>query len=448
MKRISALPRHWPPIALVALIFVAFTATGQETPIGSQFQVNTYTTFRQGSPAVAMNAEGTFVAVWESRRSPQGDVDSIQARLFAADGAPLGDQFIVDAFTLGEQTDPSTAMTPDEDFVVVWRTNGAFVQFQLFASDGSRLGPETTASQSAGGFVFRTSSPAVAMAPDSSFVVAWQSTGSFGNDNYFSSIQARRFDVNGVPLGDQFQVNTYTTSFQRLRGHRSVAVADSGDFVIVWQSDRAAGPDLSNSIQARRFDAAGVPFGDEFQVNDYTTRSQDIASVAMAPDGNFVVAWRSFGGPGTDFGLSIQARRFLPDGTPLANQFQVNTYRTSNQVNPSVAMEDDGDFVVAWTSYEADSSDIDDKSLHSQLYASNGTPRGEQFQVNTYTTSYQDRPSVAASGDRFAVVWRSMGSVGDDDSGTSMQGQLFTQANVFSDGFESGDMSAWSMTSN
>ena len=51
---------------------------------------------------------------------------------------------------------------------------------------------------------------------------------------------------------------------------------------------------------------------------------------------------------------------------------------------------------------------------------------GGQFQVNTYTTSGQRRPSVAsdAEGD-FVVVWQSNGSSGGDTSGYSVQGQRF-----------------------
>src|SRR2546430_390177 len=55
-----------------------------------------------------------------------------------------------------------------------------------------------------------------------------------------------------VPVGGQFQVNTYTTSFQ----FRPAGTGDgAGNFVVVWESDGSAGSDTSGfSIQGQRYD--------------------------------------------------------------------------------------------------------------------------------------------------------------------------------------------------
>ena len=70
------------------------------------------------------------------------------------------------------------------------------------------------------------------MAADASgnFVVTWQGQGS---DYDVVGVFGQRYDSSGAPLGPEFRVNTYTTSFQR---YPSVAAAGSGDFVVVWQS--------------------------------------------------------------------------------------------------------------------------------------------------------------------------------------------------------------------
>ena len=58
-------------------------------PVGSQFQVNTYTTNTQSFPAVSSAADGDFAVVWESWGSSLGDTwfDSVHARRYAADGS-------------------------------------------------------------------------------------------------------------------------------------------------------------------------------------------------------------------------------------------------------------------------------------------------------------------------------------------------------------------------
>ncbi|HEX9952835.1 MAG TPA: hypothetical protein VGB53_13765 [Rubricoccaceae bacterium] len=50
---------------------------------------------------------------------------------------------------------------------------------------------------------------------------------------------------------------------------------------------------ISLSVPARA--QAPIPVGTEFRVNTYTTDYQDASSVAMDADGDFVVAWASRG---------------------------------------------------------------------------------------------------------------------------------------------------------
>ncbi len=131
----------------------------------------------------------------------------------------------------------------------------------------------------------------------------------------------------------------------------------------------------------------------------------------------------------------------------MGGEFQVNAYTTSSQLNPSVAVEPQGDFVVVWTSYGSYGTDSSGESIQGQRYDSGGAPVGGQFQVNAYTTTSQRRPAMAADAQgSFVVVWRSNGSYGTDTSDGSIQGQRFAGLQIFTDGFESGDTSAWSST--
>jgi hypothetical protein len=95
------------------------------------------------------------------------------------------------------------------------------------------------------------------------------------------------------PLGDEFQVNTYTNGNQQ---RSAVAAAPAGDFVVAWSSNGSAGSDTSGySIQARRYDANGAPVGDQFQVNSSTAQSQTYPAVATDVLGDFVIVWPQFG---------------------------------------------------------------------------------------------------------------------------------------------------------
>jgi len=116
----------------------------------------------------------------------------------------------------------------------------------------------------------------------------------------------------------------------------------AGGFVVVWGGDPG--------IRARRFDAAGVPASDEFQVNTYTTGA-GLPAVAGLVTGGFVVVWQSSAGSGSDTsGEAVEAQRFDAAGMPVDGEFQVNTYTTSHQAFPAVAATGDGGFVAVWTS--------------------------------------------------------------------------------------------------
>jgi hypothetical protein len=112
-----------------------------------------------------------------------------------------------------------------------------------------------------------------------------------------------------------------------------------------------------------------VRLGDEFQVNVFTTSYQLRSKVAHGPSGDFVVVWHSDGSSGTDYDLaSVQGRRYSSDGIPLGGEFQVNTFSTSNQSRPSTSVDPEGGFVVVWDSFGSSSTDSSQQSVQGQRY--------------------------------------------------------------------------------
>jgi len=114
--------------------------------------------------------------------------------------------------------------------------------------------------------------------------------------------------------------------------------------------------------------------GEEFQVNTYTKRQQWYPAIAMNESGNFVIAWESEKQDQSQGG--VFARRFNKNGKPLGTEFQVNSYSKGNQGSPSVAMEKGGNFVIAWESWEQDG---DHYGIFAQRFDKKGTPLGTGF---------------------------------------------------------------------
>ena len=257
------------------------------------------------------------------------------------------------------------------------------------SAPGQLSGPEFQANTYTTGDQWR---PSVAADTAGNFVMIWRSD---NQDGDIEGVFGQRFDFSGVPVGTEFQVNSYTTGAQY---GSAVASDGSGNFLVVW----------NNRIQnvpvyavARRFDALGVPAGDEFRLSAYTTESETNPAVAADGLGNFILVW-SASDAST---VGVFGRRFAGSGSPLGGEFQVNTYTTSAQGHPIVAADAAGDFVVVWNSYGQDGASY---GVFGQRYDSSGDPAGGEFQVNSYTTWWQVATSVAMNGaGAFVVTWMS-----------------------------------------
>ncbi len=360
---------------------------------------------------------------------------------------PVGEEFQVNTYTTGSQAHSAVAVDAGADFVVVWTSygssgsdsSGGSIQGQRYDSTGAAIAGEFQVNTYT---TSRQLRPAVAAGVDGDFVVVWTSYGSSGSDSQDSSVQGQRYDSTGAAIGGEFQVNTTTSN----RQETPVVAADAGgNFIVVWESQGSSGSDsLSWSVQGQRYDPTLAPIGGEFQVNTYTSRHQDIPSVSATADGDFVVVWESYGSSGSDSSSwSVQGQRFDSAGTAVGDQFQVNTYTTSSQELPVVAAVA-GDFVVGWASFGANGADPSSSSVQGRRPDAAGAAVGDEFLVNTYTTNGQGAPAVAADGGgHFVAVWQSNGSSGSDSDPRSVQGQRFVNP-IFADSFESGDTSAWS----
>jgi hypothetical protein len=245
--------------------------------------------------------------------------------------------------------------------------------------------------------------PATAMDAAGNSVIVWQSAGQDDPPSLTFGIYAQLYDAAGTPQGPEFRVNTTTAGAQT---RPAVAMEPSGEFVVAWEST-----DVSSQagIFAQRFNADGVKQGPEFPVNTHTENQQANPSVAIDVDGDFVIAWQSVGqdAPPTS-GYGVYAQRFNAAGAPQGGEFRVNSFTTDNQFYPSVAMDYAGDFVIAWHSNHQGPGST--SQVYAQRYSAAGVALSGEFRVSTQFDNNQQFPSAAmdAAGD-FVIAWASDG---------------------------------------
>ena len=304
-------------------------------PVGDQLRVNAATEGPQTAPAVAMGADGGFIVAWESS---DGTGSGVFARRFDRTGAPLGNQFRVNTVTTDDQEAPAVAMDADGNAVFAWESNGqdgsfAGVYARRYNAQGGAQGGEFLVNQTTNG---PQRSPAVAMAADGRFAVAWMSLFAPGDNQH--GVVARRFSKQGAPAGGEVLVNTY---IQHIQDNPAVAMDAAGAFVVAWVSFLQDGSD--HGVYGQRFSAAGAKQGAEFRVNTFTAGIQNEPTVAMGKEG-FVVAWRSSGQGGQSSGVYLQAYR--PNGAKSGGELRVNAADFAS--HPAVSIDGQGKVVAAW----------------------------------------------------------------------------------------------------
>jgi hypothetical protein len=307
----------------------AWRADATGNLIGDKLRVNTYTNGRQYDPAVAIDAAGNFVIVWQSLVQDAGK-PGIYARRYASDGTPLGGEFQVNVSNGGSPKSPTVGTDASGNFFVAWVENdesGTGIFARRFDHDGVALGAPfavntaTTKDQN---------DPDVAVNSAGDAVLIWESQASASGA---FEVHARRFDAAGAPRGGEFAVSDPALDPQAAAG---VAINSSGEFVVAWQGSGITGA----QVLVARYDAQGVRQGGQFIANQVAGP----ASIGLADDGTFALVWQA-----TDaYGKGVYTRVFNGSGIADGPAVRVNTIVTDDQTDPDVAMLPDGRYNVVY----------------------------------------------------------------------------------------------------
>lgn len=375
--------------------------TGQ--PLSGEFLINLTTAGDQRNPAIAMADDGHFVVVWESSAIAPAVIPDIFGSLRAANGSAIVTEFPVNTVTAGIQRRPAVAMQPGGAFLVTWQDEVVTGRSPEVTSQeiAGRLFPATYPSAPPGN-PFRINvgadgdqeQPAVAARADTGgWLVGWQGPRQFSPP--IPLILVRALDSNGNGP-TEFEVNSTGTAVQR--AHVALAANAQGDAIAVWEA-----PDQTyRGIFARRF-VDGVPSGSEVQINLTTDLDEREPSVAIDSQGGIITTW-VVGSPAL-----TSAWEEDPEGSPII----IHGRRQSS----GMALAEPGDLRVP--------------------------PADSEFQVNSSGGAFVDPWVASEPRGNFIVAWQGTDLADPDGNGVFYRG--FRDA-LFADGFESHDTTRWSTT--
>lgn len=353
---------------LVARVFAA-----DGTPRTDNFPINGVS----GGGDIAISDNGDVVACW--LQSGPDDALGVYARRFTSEGVPLGDEIFVggpDAPRFGQVSRGSCSIAVDAEgnFAVGWsegqqRQLGGFtscgigrglcvvlddykVKLRRYTRGGTRAQRTRTLARSAeyrvsliagvsGGSDIR--SVDVDMAPDGTFVAAWNVYGGSAAIHFFDGTYVQRFSALGLP-GIR-QVVSLSGMDRIGTSIPSVSMADDGSYVVAYRTRSSDPDDLSRNVSVRVYPAVGLA-GRAFQVNDAGLNQALALSTAMDAAGNFVMGWSD----NTDDNRAAYVQRHARGGGALGVNFAVDP----GAETALVAMGGNGDFLVTWFDRDSD----------------------------------------------------------------------------------------------
>jgi len=348
---------------------------------GSSYQINA---------ALAVHESGNFVVAWQDYR--YGQYSDIFAQRFNSSGARQGINFRVNDHSGSvSQGLPAIAMDGSGNFIIAWedRRNGKYdIYAQRYNSNGNRLGANFMVNDAEGSsYAYH---PAVAADGSGNFVITWDDWRNGNRDIY-----AQRYDGNGNRQGVNFRVNDDTGSSSQ--SQPAVTVDGGGNFVIAWE-DRRNGINYAD-IYAQCYDGNGNQQGVNFRVNDNQSNVYlERPKIAADRIGNFVITWQD----DLNDNKNIYAQRYHKDRSKQGINFRVNDDTGSNHcLYPSIGVDNNGNFVIAWQDYRSGNADI-----YAQRYDNFGNAIDVNYRVNNDTgIKLQRKPDVKLLNNHIYYAW-------------------------------------------
>jgi hypothetical protein len=301
------------------------------------------------TPAVAMDAAGNFIVVWQDSTGAYGQ---ILAQRYLADGTPVGPLLAVTDDDEDGPLQPAVAMNASGDAVVVWVQeggNGANVSDDIVyrrISAAGVLGDDVLDLVRNSARTGDQTLPAVAMQGNQGFAAAYLDVDD-GNTIKVVVVPDATDSPNGsVPV---------TLSGAGFEAYSAPAIAalGSGGYVVAWSGDPAPAADAV--VQAVVIDGAGVA-GTVYTVSDAPVGvGAETPSLAVAAgDAAVVVAWEQDDGSGS----GIRARAFVAGAAPTLESVAVNTVTAGSQSQVSAAIVG-GMLRVSWTGPSTDAIPVE-----------------------------------------------------------------------------------------
>lgn len=311
-------------------------------------------------PAVVFLPSGNFLLVWAEEHGTlewmvyfenlQVISREIVVQEYNAQGQAVGRNFTISSGGIGLKSRPQLAVRATGDVVAAWMSTygpgttpaselGVFTR--LLANTGRPIGSQSQVDNVSGAI---GSTPALAVAPDGTYLIAWMSQK--GNDTFDTSIYGRVFMASGAPLAAPFALTTGAVGPQE---RPTVANDGQGSYLVAWQS-------YFNDIEHSRINGqivsnAGALLGKRQAISDGAGQNwAEVApTAAVVPGGTFVLVWMEFN---TWFPVGLAGQQLDRSGAPLGTQVWINHQQIGSQFRTALATNGAGTYLTPYSAFQ------------------------------------------------------------------------------------------------
>ncbi len=212
-----------------------YTANGM--PAGEETLVSVIGTAGH-EPVVTPLENGGWITVWAAH-GVDGSFGAIVQQAYASDGTEIGQQTQVNTHSDYVQSRPEVTALEFGGWVVTWQSSGQDFGYsegiyqQAYSADGAPIGEETLVNSTV---YFNQKNPTIVALEDGGWLVIWQSQNESGTNSFtrgHSNIIAQRYDASGGPLGGEVPLSDDPSRFNHLP---EATLLENGDVAILWRA--------------------------------------------------------------------------------------------------------------------------------------------------------------------------------------------------------------------
>jgi len=366
----------------IDIYFQLFNSNGEAVGLNRKIE-NDYGTKWQYNPSVSYLSDGTFVIAWDNgAATADTEGEDILMQHYNNNGEKLGKNTKLGYWQYGFH---QLAIKSYKNNVFITFTDGTILSCVILKPDGNCIASNSSISEERIGTI---GEPAISIDPSSgNYLVTWTDE-RIGTKDIF----LQRYNNNFEKVGKNELVNDDIGELSD-QNDPEITKINETKIAVVWEDGRNGEYDTDIYMQVLQLD--GVKYGGNIKVNDNENFSiQYNPAISSSQNGFFVIVWEDYRNNNSD----IYGQLFNENGQKIGGNFKVN--KSPKCYTPDVAMDENGNFVVVWDSRN-------DYSIYSQKYLPNAEAYGEPLKINdTEILSNYANPSISMNqnGD-YVVAW-------------------------------------------